>query len=153
MRKLVVALAALLASAIFVPAAHADCSDPDDASDVADCVRSIVKVPALRPTLPRAAMPSAAMKQRCDADDADDLKECMQGLKLPSAGRIVPPDARPTAEFPVGKLLPEKAEATPTAASIASTETPGKLREPNEGPLCQKYFPNVGKLISVPCRD
>jgi hypothetical protein len=153
MNKIVIAFAALLASAVFVPAAHADCSDPDDASDVADCVRSIVKVPALRPTLPPAAMPSAAMKERCDADDADDLKECMQGLKVPGVSRLAPPDARPAAEIPLERQLPDKAEAAPTAATVASSEKPAKLAEPDEAALCQRYFAGVGQMVLVPCRD
>jgi hypothetical protein len=150
MNRIVVALAALLASAIFVPAAQADCSDPDDASDVAACIRSIVKVPPLRTTLPPAAMPSAAMKERCDADDAEELKECLRALKAPAARQIVPPAVRPKAEVPGP---PDRAEAEPAAATIASSEKPAPRGESDATPLCQKYFPNVGKVVSVPCSE
>lgn len=152
MNKLVVALAALFASAVLAPAAQAFDCDADDASDVAECVRSAMKVPGIRQLLPPSARPSAAIKEACDADDADDLRECLKGLKIPGASRLVPPNARPAAEIPVEKKSADRAEAAPAAASIAS-DRPAKRGGSDEGPLCQKYFPNVGKLVSVPCRE
>lgn len=156
MHRTVLALAALLASAAFVPAAQAhDCSDADDAADVADCMRSMLKAPTLRqvlPPVPRtpAALPSA-MKPGCDADDADELKECLRALKTPGVGRLVPPDARPVAAIPVEKRLPDRIEAAP--ATVASTERPARLVEPDATALCQKYFPNVGQMVLVPCSE
>ena len=153
MNRIIIALAALFASAIFVPAAHAECSDPDDASDVADCVRSIVKVPGMRRVLPPVARPPAVIRGECDADDADDLKECLKGLKVPGVGRLPPSAGRPAAEMPAERKLPDKADAAPAAGTIASTEKPEKSGEPDKGPLCQKYFPNVGRLVLVPCSE
>ena len=147
MNKIVIALAALFASAMFAPAAQALDCDADDASDIADCMRSIMKAPAIRQVLPPTARPPAAIKGDCDADDADDLKECLRGLKMPGVGQLMPKGARPTAESPSEAMLPEKAELAPAAAS------PAKLRGLDDGTLCQKYFPNVGKLVSVPCPE
>lgn len=153
MNKIVIALAALFASAVFTPAAQAFDCDADDAADVADCARSVMKMPGIRQILPPAARPSAVIKEECDADDADDLKECLKGLKMPGASRLPPPDARPAAEVPVEGRLPDKAEAAPAAGTIASSEKPANPAGSDETRLCQKYFPNVGKMVSVPCRE
>jgi len=154
MNKTVVAVAALLASAIFAPAAHAaDCDPDDDAAEIAECVRRAVKIPGLRQVLPPAARPSTAIKPECDADDEDDLKECLRGLKMPGAGRRVAPGGRPAAEMPVERKPPGKAEAAPAAASIAATDRPAAVKEPDATRRCQKYFPNVGKTLSVPCNE
>ena len=65
MYRTVLALAALLASAVFAPAAQAhDCSDADDAADVADCMRSMLKAPALRQALPPVPRPPACHQSR-----------------------------------------------------------------------------------------
>jgi hypothetical protein len=152
MHRTVLALAALLASAAFVPAAQAhDCSDADDAADVADCMRSMLKAPTLRQVLPPVPRPSASIKSQCDADDAEELKECLRGLKAPGVGRLAPPDARPVAGVPVEKRLPDRTEAAP--ATVASTERPARLVEPDAAALCQKYFPNVGQMVPVPCSE
>jgi hypothetical protein len=156
MNKIVSAVAALFASAVLAPAAQAyDCSDPDDAAEVAACVRGAVKkVPGIPQVLPPVARPSVVIKPECDADDADDVKECLRGLKLPSAGRVIPQGTRPAAEIPVEKKLPAKVETAPPApppAPVAAPEKPAKVGGLEESGLCQKYFPNIGKLISVPC--
>ena len=88
MNKIVIALAALFASAMFAPAAQALDCDADDASDIADCMRSVMKAPGMRQMLPRAARPPAVIKGDCDADDAEELKECLRGLKMPGVGRL-----------------------------------------------------------------
>src|SRR5712671_7871406 len=131
MNKIVIALAALFASAIFAPAGRAhDCSDPDDAADVADCVRGAVKkVPGIPQVLPPVARPPAALKAQCDADDADELKECLRGLKLPGARQVMPQGTRPAADIPVEKKLPTSVEAAPPAlpAPVAASEKPAKV--------------------------
>ena len=48
------------------------------------------------------------------------------------------------------KRLPDRTEAAP--ATVASTERPARLVEPDAAALCQKYFPNVGQMVLVPCR-
>ena len=151
MNKIVTALAAMLACAIFVPAAHAFDCDADDAADVAECARSVMKAPGIRRLLPTPAGPSASLKQQCDADDAEEMKECMRELQASRANRLPPMGARPFAQAPAERKVPEKVEATPTTAMIVSSEKTARFAAPDDGPLCQKYFPNVGKLVSVPC--
>jgi hypothetical protein len=149
MNKIVIVLAALFASAIFAPATRAhDCSDPDDAANVAKCVRGVV--PGMRPPVAR---PPAVTKSQCDADDADELKECLRGLRLPGARQVIPQGTRPAAEIPVEKKLPTSVEAAPPAppAPVATSEKPAKVGGLEEPALCQKYFPNIGQMIAVPC--
>jgi hypothetical protein len=153
MNKIVVALGALFASAVFAPAAQAFC-DQDDASDVADCVRGAVKrVPGLPKVLPPTPRSPAVVKGDCDADDADELKECLRGLKIPSARQLIPQGTRPAAEIPAEKKSPDRVEAVSPAPSapVATTEKPAKVGGLEESSLCQKYFPNIGKVLAVAC--
>jgi hypothetical protein len=145
MNKTLIALAALFASAILAPAAQA--CDPEDIAE-GECARG-VRIPSLRQLLPPAVRPSAVAKEQCDADDAAELRECLRGLKIPSARRLVAPDAQPAAGVSE-KVAPDKTAGAPAPSTLASSEKPDV---PEPASLCQKYFPNVGQLITVPCGE
>jgi hypothetical protein len=146
MNKTIIALAALFASAICAPAAQAHC----DAEEIAEgeCARGI-RMPGFGQLLPPAARSSAAAKDQCDADDAAELKECLQAMKAHSARQPSPQGARSVAETPT-REAPDRTAAAPPDTTVASTE---KSAKPDEAPLCQRYFPNIGQSMSVPCND
>ena len=47
MKQVVIALAALAATAFIAPASYALDCDPDDVSEVAECMESIIKLPSM----------------------------------------------------------------------------------------------------------
>jgi hypothetical protein len=146
MNKIIIALAALFASAICAPAAQAYC----DADEIADgeCGRGM-KMPSLRKLLPPTAGPSVAAREECDADDAAELKECLRGLSGQSARPLAGPAARPAADIPA-QVAPDKTAALPPDTTVASSETPAK---PDGASLCQRHFPSIGQSIPVPCSE
>jgi hypothetical protein len=148
MNKTLIALAALFASLISAPAARA--CDPEDIAE-GECARG-VRIPSLRQLLPPAIRPSAVAKEQCDADDAAELRECLRGLKIPSARRIAAPDAQPPAEVSE-KVAPDRTAGAPAPSTLASSEKSVKPDVPEATSLCQKYFPNIGQLITVPCGE
>jgi hypothetical protein len=111
-----------------------------------------VRIPGLRQLLPPAVRPSALAKEQCDADDAAELRECLRGLKIPSARRIAVPDAQPPAEVSE-KVAPDRTAGAPAPSTLASSEKSVKPDVPEATSLCQKYFPNIGQLITVPCGE
>ena len=172
MHKLTALLAALAATILLAPTAQAfDC----DTEDVADCVRSITRALPGRQIIPPAPRPPA-VKGECDGDDDDDVKDCLSGQKLPRTGHRHDPapcslsgrgsgchrhpelNPRPAAAVPAERRPPEMSEATPAPSSVAArpTRTPAFAEhvEPNGAPeRCHKYFPAVGQLVDVPCRE
>ena len=148
MNKTLIALAALFASAI--ARLRLDACDPEDIAE-GECARG-VRMPGLRQLLPPTVRPSAVAKEQCDADDAAELRECLRGLKMPSARRIAAPDAQPAAGVSE-KVAPDRTAGAPAPSTLASSEKPAKPDGPEPASLCQKYFPNVGQLITVPCGE
>jgi hypothetical protein len=148
MNKTLIALAALFASVISAPAARA--CDPEDIAE-GECARG-VRIPSLRQLLPPTVRPSAVAKEQCDADDPAELRECLRGLKIPSARRLAAPDAQPAAGVSE-KVAPDKTAGAPAPSTLASSEKPAKPDVPEAASLCQKYFPNIGQLITVPCGE
>jgi hypothetical protein len=142
MNRIVIVLAALVASAAFVPAAQAMDCDPDDVADVAACMRGMMKMPSVKQALPPAPRLPSALKEECDADSPAELKACMRGMKGPG----------PVAAPPAEKKLPEKS-ATPssTPAPVASSKNPATPAGAEEPRLCQQYFASIGQTIAVPC--
>lgn len=155
MHKLGAMLATLVAIVLLAPTAFAfDC----DADDLADCVRSILKVPPVRQVVPSIPRPQAVLKGECDADDEDDVKACLHGLRVPGGGRLAEPDVRPVAVPTEGKPPEKKSEAAPASATVASRPTPSPELaarvEPDVAPeRCQKYFSAVGQIVDVPCGE
>jgi len=132
MHKFGALLAALGAIVIIAPTALAfDC----DTDDVADCVRSILKVSPVRQVVPSIPRPSAVLKGECDADDEDDIKVCLRGLKAPGVGRLSEPDARPVAAPAEGKPPEKLSEAAQASATVASKHTPGFAASPRSAKL------------------
>jgi hypothetical protein len=117
-------LAALVSIILLAPTAFAFDCDPDD---IADCVRSILKVPPVRQVVPSIPRPPAVLKGECDADDEDDVKACLRGLRVPGVGRYSEPDARPVAA-PTEGDFPENVAAKPT-------HTPGFGASPRSAKL------------------
>jgi hypothetical protein len=144
MNKIIVVLAALVAAAFLTPAAQAFDCDADDAAEVADCVRSVLKVPGLPRVLPPVVRPPAVLRDGCDLEDADDVAECMRKMRVPGVGRLLPKAASPADEIVPTEVLPGKIELAPAAG-------PAKLGGPDGGILCQKYFPSLGRMVLVPC--
>jgi hypothetical protein len=146
MQKFGTMLVALVAIILTAPTALAfDC----DSGDIADCVESIVKAPPIRQVIPSIPGPRAVLKGECDAFDEDDVKACLRGLKVPGVGQRSKPDPRPAAPAPAEGKPVEKSEAAPSPATAAAAHV-----EPNiTPPRCQKYFPAVGQLVDVPCRE
>lgn len=139
MRKLLLALGALIASAAFVPAAQADDCDPDDgAMEFAQCLAER-KLGSLRKIMPPPGRPPMAISDDCDPDD-DDFKSCMRSMRMPGMRRGgVPSGMRPKAEKIARPEAPAQAKPVKAAA------------EAGEGPACTKYMPNLGKSVPVPC--
>ena len=155
MHNLGAMLATLVAMILLAPTAVAFDCDPDD---VADCVRSILKVPPVRQVVPSIPRPQAVLKGECDADDEDDVKACLHGLGVPGVGRLSEPDARPVAVPTEGKPPEKQSEAAPASATVASRPTPSPELaarvEPDVAPeRCQKYFSAVGQIVDVPCGE
>jgi hypothetical protein len=148
MNKTIVALAALFASAICAPVAQA--CDPEEIAE-GECARG-ARMPSLHQLLPPAVRPSAVAKEECDADDAAELKECLRGLKGPSARQLAPPAERSATEVPA-KEAPDKTAAAPPDTTVASSEKPTKPGGPEAASQCQKYSPNIGQMITVPCGE
>jgi hypothetical protein len=150
MNKIIVALAALLASAICAPAAQAYDCDPEEIAE-GECGRAM-RMPGLRQLVPPAVRQSAAAAEECDADDAAELRECLRGLKA-SSGRQFGPSAGRTATAVPAQEAPNKTAAVPPDTAVASSETSAKLVGPDAASLCQRYFPNIGQSIPVPCGE
>src|SRR5215831_6944019 len=110
MHNLGAMLAALVAMILLAPTASAFDCHPDD---VADCVRSILKVPPVRQVIPSIPRPQAVLKGECDAGDEDDVKARPHGLRVPGVGRLSEPDARPVAAFNDAEPTEKKSEAAP----------------------------------------
>jgi len=149
MNKFIYALAAPVAYVISAPAARA--CDVEDVSDLKDCLRG-AKVPSIRQLIPSEIRPSAAAREACDPDEVDDVARCLRGLKLPTIRQGIPADVRPVVEPKEHRAVigsnPEPAQGAPVVV-----EQPAKLGGPDEGPLCKKYFPNIGQMITVPCSE
>ena len=147
MSKIIYALAALVACAICTPAALAGC-DIDDAEDLRECLRA--KALGARQFIPSVPRPSAAARAKCDPDEVDDVARCLRGLRPPGVRQGMPSEIRPAVEPKQHKTVvgskPEPVETTPAVA-----EKSGKLDGPDERPLCKKYSPNIGQMITVPC--
>jgi hypothetical protein len=150
MNKIIVALAALFASAIWVPAAQAHDCDPEEIAE-GECGRG-VRIPGLRHVLPPAVRPSAAAREACDADDAAELKECLRGMRASSGRQFVPPAVRSATEVPA-KEAPDKAATAAPDTTVAASDKSAKLVGPDGAAICQRYFPNIGKSMPVPCSD
>jgi hypothetical protein len=152
MKKLLLALAALLASVAFVPAAHADDCDPDDgAAEFARCLakRSLNRLrQAPTPRLP------SRLSKLCDADDDED--DCPRSARIPAVRQPLPPTPRSRAEMPTTRhkqsAAPEpksRAAATPPDATVG----PATAAAASEAPVCTRYLPNLGKTIVIPCSE
>ena len=109
-----------------------------------------MRMHGLRQLLPSVPRPSALAKEQCDADDAAELKECLKAMRAPNARPLVPPAARPAAEIPVTEA-PDKTAALPPEPAVATSDRPATLAAPDEAALCQRYFPNIGQTMQVPC--
>jgi hypothetical protein len=96
MKQIVIALAALAATAFIAPATYAADCDPEDVSGVAECMETIVKLPSMLPDMPEMpSMPNmgstpkmggrgaskAAMMEQCGAENEAELKECMREMR------------------------------------------------------------------------
>jgi hypothetical protein len=147
MKKLLLALTALLASVAFVPAAHAEDCDPDDgAAEFASCLaqRSLKR---LRPAMPAPAMPSR-LGPVCDADDDED--DCPRSVRMPipAARQPLPAMPRQKAEMPAPEKQPARAAAMPPAPAGGPPTA-----AVSEAPVCTRYLPNLGKTIVIPCAE
>jgi hypothetical protein len=81
MKQVVIALAALAASAFVAPASYALDCDPDDVSEIAECMESILKIPSMMPDMPKAGgrgMSRSEMMEQCGAENDRELKECIR---------------------------------------------------------------------------
>jgi hypothetical protein len=79
MNKLIIAMAALAASAFFAPASHAFDCDADDIGEVAECARKIIKkVPGASRLLPSSGRVSATPQARCESDNPDRMRDCLR---------------------------------------------------------------------------
>jgi hypothetical protein len=135
MNKTMVALAALLASAVWAPAAQA-CDLEDIAAG--ECTRGL-RMPSVRQLVPPAARPSA------DADDAAELKECLRKLRATNARQLVSPGVRSATKEAPGTTL-----AAPTDTPVALSQIPTRV---DGASLCFRYFANIGQTIPVPCNE
>ncbi len=141
MNKTMVALAALLATAVWTPAAQA-CDLEDIAAG--ECTRGL-RMPSVRQLVPPAARPSAAAKETCDADDAAELKECLRKLRATNARQLVSPGVRSATKEAPGTTL-----AAPTDTPVALSQIPTRV---DGASLCFRYFANIGQTIPVPCNE
>ena len=157
-RMAAVAVAALVACAFSATAAHAYDCDPEDAADLEKCVRG-VKVPSIRQFVPPSVRRPAEAAEACDLEDVADVAKCLREARLPGIRRSMPdaeddpaePKAKKAAKPETPRSAPlAKAEAAPQA-TIASSEKPATVGGRNEAPVCQKYLPSIGRLVSVPC--
>jgi hypothetical protein len=162
MKKSLLALAALVSSMAFVPAAHADDCDPDDgAAEFARCLAER-KLRSLRTIVPPVARaPAAAVRGDCDPDD-DDFKACMRAMRVPGmrqgipSGQAVPSEARPKAKMRPSRddsrvaadAKPETPARAPAAPEAASAKAGADV---SDGPACTKFLPNLGKSVVIPC--
>lgn len=155
MKKMLLALGALIASAAFVPAAQADDCDPDDgAVEFAKCLAG-KKLPGLGQILPP-MRPPVAIGKDCDPDD-DDFKACMRDMKLPgmrqgmSSGQAIPSEMRPKADVRQfrddNKVAGGKVEP-PASPEASSMKAAGEV---TDGPVCTRFLPNLGKSVVIPC--
>lgn len=158
-RMAAVAVAALVACAFSVTAAHAYDCDPEDAADLEKCVRG-VKVPSIRQFVPPSVRRAAEAAEACDPEDVADVAKCLREARLPGVRRSMPdaedepgePEAKKAAGKPeTPRQAPlAKAEIAPTP-TIASSEPQAKVDDGRNVPHCQKYIPSIGKSVSVPC--
>ena len=85
MKQVVIALAALAATAFIAPASYALDCDPDDVSEVAECMESIIKLPSMMPDMPKMGgggrMSRAEMMEECGATNDRELKECIREMQ------------------------------------------------------------------------
>lgn len=160
MKKLLLALAALISSVAFVPAAYADDCDPDDgAAEFAKCMAER-KLGALRKIMPTPGRTPSAIARDCDPDD-DDFKACMRSMKVPGvrqgvpAGRAIPSerpkaDAQPSRDD--SKVATGAKRAAPAPAPAAPEVGSAKAgTEVSDAPACTKFLPNLGKSVVIPC--
>ncbi len=151
MTRYAFALAALLASQTFAPAARADDCDPDDgAAEFARCLAQR-NLNRLRQTLPAPPRLPSRLGKLCDADDDED--DCPRGGRIPAVRQPLPP-------MPPSR---QKQSATPEptstpkarAASAPPDATPGPATAAaaSEPPVCTRYLPNLGKTIVIPCTE
>jgi len=129
-----------------------------DTDNIADCVRSILKVPPIRQVVPTVPRPPALPKAECDANDEDDVKACLRGFKVPGVGRLSEPDPRPAAAAPAERKPAEKSEVASSSSIAASKpalspELAARVQPDSTPERCQKYFPAVGQLVHVPCGE
>ena len=76
-------------------------------------------------------------------------------FKLPLPHPIATqPAGRAQARFPANVgAQQDRGRACGSHATLASSEKPAKPDGPEPASLCQKYFPSVGRLITVPCGE
>jgi hypothetical protein len=148
MTRLLLALAALVASALLAPAAQAFDCDIEDAADLRECLRG-AKVPAIRQLVPPSIRAPAVRSEACDPDEVEDVAKCLRGLRLPGLRHAVPSEVRPAVEPKESRPVPE---SKPEVARAAPAATDSTARQ-DDGPKCRKYFPNVGQMVLVPCGE
>jgi hypothetical protein len=148
MKQLLLAVTALIASMLIVPAAQASDCDDDDAVELARCLAR-AKIPGARQFIAPPGRSPAAIATRCDPDE-DDYQDCLRALKVPAARPSLPSGPR---------TVVEPKSATPSLAPPAadkSSRTGGPQAKAGSGAgtdLCKKYFPSIGQVVMVPCGE